>query len=139
MILDLSVVAKNGFFSGPALSGHAGVFEEETLNAFMALGKPAWKEARSVITRLLSSNEPALKDNAALRASALVPQSSARMHLPAKIGDYTDFYSSREHATNVGIMFRGKENALMPNWFFFFFRLFLFLFLIFNFFIVLFF
>lgn len=47
---------------------------------------------------------------------ALVPQSSAAMHLPATIGDYTDFYSSIHHATNVGIMFRGKDNALMPNW-----------------------
>ena len=47
---------------------------------------------------------------------ALVPQSSATMHLPAEIGDYTDFYSSLDHATNVGTMFRGKENALMPNW-----------------------
>ncbi|KFQ85370.1 Fumarylacetoacetase, partial [Phoenicopterus ruber ruber] len=47
---------------------------------------------------------------------AFVPQASATMHLPARIGDYTDFYSSRQHATNVGIMFRGKENALMPNW-----------------------
>lgn len=47
---------------------------------------------------------------------ALVPQNSATMHLPAEIGDYTDFYSSLDHATNVGTMFRGKENALMPNW-----------------------
>lgn len=47
---------------------------------------------------------------------AFFPQKSATMHLPAEIGDYTDFYSSIEHATNVGIMFRGKDNALMPNW-----------------------
>lgn len=47
---------------------------------------------------------------------AFVTQSDATMHLPAKIGDYTDFYSSIHHATNVGIMFRSKENALMPNW-----------------------
>ncbi|NWJ09967.1 FAAA Fumarylacetoacetase, partial [Crypturellus undulatus] len=50
------------------------------------------------------------------RFRAFVPQAAATMHLPAEIGDYTDFYSSRQHATNVGIMFRGKENALMPNW-----------------------
>lgn len=48
--------------------------------------------------------------------STFVKQNEAIMHLPAKIGDYTDFYSSIYHATNVGIMFRGKENALMPNW-----------------------
>lgn len=45
-----------------------------------------------------------------------MPMRSVTMHLPAKIGDYTDFYSSREHATNVGTMFRGKDNALQPNW-----------------------
>jgi len=57
-----------------------------------------------------------LKGNAELRKAALRPMSEIAMHMPAEIGDYTDFYSSREHATNVGIMFRGKENALQPNW-----------------------
>jgi len=57
-----------------------------------------------------------LRDNAGLRTSVLVPQSEATMHLPAEIGDYTDFYSSREHATNVGTMLRGADKALMPNW-----------------------
>ena len=57
-----------------------------------------------------------LRDNEALRAKALVPQSQAIMEMPASIGDYTDFYASREHATNVGTMFRGPEDALMPNW-----------------------
>merc|ERR1712083_267359 len=51
-----------------------------------------------------------------LRNTALVSQDQVKMHLPASIGDYTDFYSSLDHATNVGTMFRGKENALMPNW-----------------------
>ena len=51
-----------------------------------------------------------------MKFSAFVNQSEATLHLPAKIGDYTDFYSSIHHATNVGVMFRGKENALMPNW-----------------------
>src|SRR5205085_5452470 len=53
---------------------------------------------------------------AVLRHAALLPQRDVQMLLPCAIGDYTDFYSSREHATNVGTMFRGKENALMPNW-----------------------
>jgi fumarylacetoacetase len=57
-----------------------------------------------------------LRDNTDLRKRALIPASEVTMHLPAEIGDYTDFYSSREHATNVGTMFRGPENALMPNW-----------------------
>ena len=74
----------------------------------MGLGKAAWSEARASLTQLLASDEPTLRDNAELRKAAFVPLSAVRMHLPANIGDYTDFYSSRDHATNVGIMFRGK-------------------------------
>ncbi|XP_069622586.1 fumarylacetoacetase isoform X1 [Ranitomeya imitator] len=113
-ILDLSVIKH--LFNGPFLSGHQNVFFEATLNSFMALGRSAWREARQTIHQLLSATEPTLRDSKELRARAFVPQSLAKLHLPANIGDYTDFYSSRDHATNVGIMFRGKENALMPNW-----------------------
>lgn len=74
----------------------------------MGLGRPAWKEARATLTHLLSKEEPTLRDNADLRSGAFVSMASVKMHLPAQIGDYTDFYSSRDHATNVGIMFRGK-------------------------------
>nr|DBA31850.1 TPA: hypothetical protein GDO54_007619 [Pyxicephalus adspersus] len=109
-ILDLSVIRH--LFIGPHLSAH----QAPTLNRFMALGHDAWKEARQVLQKLLAASEPTLRDNKELRARAFVPQSKAKLHLPAHIGDYTDFYSSRDHATNVGIMFRGKENALMPNW-----------------------
>ncbi|KAL3211243.1 hypothetical protein MRX96_036584 [Rhipicephalus microplus] len=113
-ILDLTVVKH--FFTGPHLKQSQHVFEQKTLNEFMALGRPAWVEARQVIQKLLSKNEPVLKDDIALKAKALVPMSQATMHLPAQIGDYTDFYSSMNHATNVGIMFRGKDNPLLPNW-----------------------
>uniref|UniRef100_A0A674PIT8 Fumarylacetoacetase n=1 Tax=Takifugu rubripes TaxID=31033 RepID=A0A674PIT8_TAKRU len=89
---------------------------QPTLNAFMALGYEAWQEARKTLQMLLSANESTLRDDVSLRSSAFVNQSVATMHLPANIGDYTDFYSSKDHATNVGIMFRGKDNALMPNW-----------------------
>src|SRR5262249_3126104 len=57
-----------------------------------------------------------LRDNTELRERALLPLSAVTLHLPVAIGDYTDFYSSKEHARNVGIMFRGEANALMPNW-----------------------
>ena len=114
-ILDLAVLRQNGFFETPHLKGQD-VFSRSSLNAFMALGRPAWREARSIITRLLRIDEPALRDRYDLRAQALLPMADAQLHLPVEIGDYTDFYASREHATNVGIMFRGKENALMPNW-----------------------
>ena len=90
--------------------------EQPTLNQFMSLGHQAWKETRARLLELLSASCATLRDNEVLRASALIPRSACQMHLPAQIGDYTDFYSSRQHATNVGVMFRGKDNALMPNW-----------------------
>ncbi|XP_033845906.2 fumarylacetoacetase [Periophthalmus magnuspinnatus] len=113
-ILILSVI--KSLFQGPVMSKHQDVFEQETLNAFMSLGYEAWRETRRTLQTLLSANHSTLRDDCDLQARAFIPQSTAIMHLPAHIGDYTDFYSSRDHATNVGIMFRGKENALMPNW-----------------------
>lgn len=83
----------------------------------MALGRSAWKEARTTLTDLLSSSNATLRDNGSLRSLALIPFSDVTMHLPSHIGDYTDFYASREHATNIGSMWRGKDNALMPNWY----------------------
>jgi fumarylacetoacetase len=86
----------------------------------MALGEAAWSEARARLIELLREDaRPGageLRDNPALREAAMHSITGVRLHLPAQIGDYTDFYSSREHATNVGVMFRGKDNALMPNW-----------------------
>ena len=114
-VLDLAVLAEKGLLSGGDLDDGS-VFREPTLNALMALGRPAWTAARTTLTRLLRDDEPTLRDNVALRDAALHKQSAVEMVLPAAIGDYTDFYSSREHATNIGIMLRGKDNALQPNW-----------------------
>ncbi len=114
-VLDLSVLEDKGLFTGPELSG-TDVFHEPVLNPFMAMGRSAWREARVRITELLRADEPTMRDDAALRDAALLPTSSVEMLLPARIDDYTDFYSSREHATNVGTMFRGPDNALQPNW-----------------------
>jgi fumarylacetoacetase len=108
-VLDLSVLADRGLLAGTA-------FHELTLNAFMALGRPAWREARQSLTRLLRHDEPTLRDDSGLRDAAFHPMTGVEMLLPATIGDYTDFYSSREHATNVGTMFRGPDNALQENW-----------------------
>lgn len=113
-ILDLSVIKH--LFTGPVLTKHQHVFDETTLNSFMGLGQAAWKEARASLQNLLSASQARLRDDKELRQRAFTSQASATMHLPATIGDYTDFYSSLQHATNVGIMFRGKENALLPNW-----------------------
>lgn len=113
-ILDLSAV--KSLFTGAVLTKQQHVFDQPTLNAFMGLGRPAWQEARGTLKRILSANEPVLRDDAKLREAAFVPQSQATMHMPARIGDYTDFYSSKSHAFNVGTMFRGPDNALLPNW-----------------------
>jgi fumarylacetoacetase len=114
-VLDLSVLAERGLLNGRSL-GNGDALRQPTLNAFMALGKPAWREARSRLIQLLRADEPTLRDDSAVRKAAFHPRSKIEMLLPAAIGDYTDFYSSREHATNVGVMFRGPDNALQPNW-----------------------
>ncbi len=114
-VLDLSVLAERGLLSGRAL-GDGDAFRQPTLNAFMALGRPAWREARARLTRFLRVSDSTIRDNGPLRLAALHPMASVEMLLPATIGDYTDFYSSREHATNVGTMFRGPDNALQENW-----------------------
>jgi len=114
-VLDLSIIADAGFFGGE-LAHHSRVFHQSSLNEFMALGRPAWREARASLMKLLSADEPALRDHPELRYKAFSPISECVLYLPATIGDYTDFYSSKEHASNIGTMWRGKDNALMPNW-----------------------
>ncbi|MGN8546433.1 fumarylacetoacetase [Bradyrhizobium sp. 13971] len=96
--------------------GPLGVFSQPSLNAFMALGPKVWSATRARISELLRSDHPELRDNRELRARALVPVADVRLHMPFAVSGYTDFYSSKEHATNVGVMFRGKDNALQPNW-----------------------
>jgi len=115
-ILVLGVLVDAGLFDGPLMKDKAACLKESTLNSFMALGRPAWNETRATITRLLSVECPVIRDNAEVRAKALVPQASVTMELPAAIGDYTDFYCSKDHAMNCGIIFRGKDNPLFPNW-----------------------
>ncbi len=113
-VLDLSVIHTTGLFR--QLGSWTNCFCKDTLNEFMGMGPKNWNAARQAITELLKAGNATLRDNTALRAKALVPQSQVTMEMPCIIGDYTDFYASREHATNVGTMFRGPENALMPNW-----------------------
>jgi fumarylacetoacetase len=96
--------------------GPLGVFSQPSLNAFMALGPKVWSATRARISELLRSDHPELRDNRELRARALVPMADVRLYMPFAVSGYTDFYSSKEHATNVGVMFRGKDNALQPNW-----------------------
>jgi len=115
LIADLSVLEELGHFRSPEFQGRK-PFSEDSLNGFLALGRPAWRKARAVLERLLSSKTPILRDNARLRARIFHSQEKVTMKLPVRIGNYTDFYSSYHHAHNVGTMLRGPENALMPNW-----------------------
>jgi fumarylacetoacetase len=117
-VLDLALLEEHGFFKDVAGFAPASrsIFAQPTLNAFMALGRPTWQAVRTRLVELLQEDNPTLRDDAVLRDQVFHPISAVTLHLPADIGDYTDFYSSREHASNVGTMFRGPENALMPNW-----------------------
>src|SRR6266446_3608308 len=112
-IVDLSVLEEKGHFD---FAQDRQLFLQDSLNAFLALGRPAWRKTREVLQHLLSTDTPILRDDAALRERVFHQQRDVTMQLPARIGDYTDFYSSYHHAHNVGTMLRGPENALMPNW-----------------------
>jgi fumarylacetoacetase len=112
-VADLSVLEEKGHFD---FAQDRQLFSQDSLNAFLALGRPAWRKTRKVLQHLLSAETPTLRDDAALRERVFHRQHDVTMQLPARIGDYTDFYSSYYHAHNVGTMLRGPENALMPNW-----------------------
>jgi len=111
-VLDLWQLAQDCRFD----VAEPAVFAASQLNPFMALGPKAWSSTRARISQLLRHDEPELRDNEELRKRALVPMADVRLHMPFAVAGYTDFYSSKEHATNVGVMFRGKDNALQPNW-----------------------
>ncbi|EEA01955.1 fumarylacetoacetase [Burkholderia sp. H160] len=111
-IVDLAALQAAGLLSAPAQN----VFARDALNDFIALGRDAWRSVRIQLSQLLARDTATLRDDAALRAKSLVSQADARLHLPVQIPGYTDFYSSKEHATNVGAMFRDPKNALLPNW-----------------------
>lgn len=114
-VLDLAILQEEGMFDHPALED-ARPFSDSSLNAFMALGPSVWSAAREQIHSLLRADTPELRDEPSLRERALHSRSEITLQMPVEVGDYTDFYSSEQHATNVGTMFRGPENALQPNW-----------------------
>ncbi len=112
--IDLSALHQLGYLDGIVLPED--VFLQDTLNDFITLGRPVWRQVRNKIAEIFDEKNDILKNNAEHREQILFPIEEVQMLLPVFIQDYTDFYSSMEHAMNVGIMFRGKENALMPNW-----------------------
>ncbi|NAS30857.1 fumarylacetoacetase [Flavobacteriaceae bacterium R38] len=112
--IDLGALHQLGYFEGIPLTDD--IFLQDSLNDFISDGKKTWRLVRNRIGDIFDIENPALRDNENHRNIALFTLNEIEMQLPVQIGDYTDFYSSKEHATNVGTMFRGADNALMPNW-----------------------
>jgi fumarylacetoacetase len=112
-ILDLALLENEGLLPRRACGS---LFNRPSLNGFMSMGQAVWHETRSRIAALLDRDNPELRDNASIRNAVLVPQAEATLAMPIEVRGYTDFYSSKEHATNVGSMFRDPKNALLPNW-----------------------
>jgi fumarylacetoacetase len=113
LVLDLSVLEQAGLLE--PVPGER-LFNRPTLNAFIERGPDVWRRARATVSDLLRAENTRLRDDAPLRARAFTSQAAAKMLLPLSIPGYTDFYSSKEHATNVGSMFRDPAHALLPNW-----------------------
>lgn len=112
-VLDLNVLQKAGYFKDFIIPND--VFQSEFLNPFIALGKPVTNDLRLKIQKLLLEGSP-LQSDESTRTQAFKLIDKVTMRMPVKVESYTDFYSSIEHATNVGTMFRDPENALLPNW-----------------------
>ncbi len=112
--IDLYAMAKLGYFEGMGINKK--VFRRETLNDFIALGQPAWRAVRNRISDLFEKDNTNIRENIEAKSKILIPLDKVKMLMPVEVGDYTDFYSSIEHATNVGKMFRDPDNALLPNW-----------------------
>jgi len=113
-ILDIKTLFVLGYLEN--LSFELTDFDTDCLNNLMKKGKKGTRELRNRISKLLDTRQDDLQKNEHHVGQVLIPVEQAEMCMPVKIGDYTDFYSSREHATNVGMMFRDPANALLPNW-----------------------
>ncbi|MEK6154293.1 fumarylacetoacetase [Flavobacteriaceae bacterium 3-367] len=112
--IDLGALHQLGYFKDIPLTDD--IFLQDTLNDFISDGKKTWRLVRNRISEIFDSNNPELKTNEEHKKIVLFTLDEIEMQLPVQIGDYTDFYSSKEHATNIGTMFRDPKNALMPNW-----------------------
>ncbi len=110
-IIDLFVLE-----SADLLDINRSVFEEEYLNSFIGLGKPVTNLIRKKLIDILCDQNSILKKDEHFFKKVFKKQSAVKMLMPVKVGDYTDFYSSIDHATNIGTMIRDPKNALMPNW-----------------------
>ena len=112
--IDMGALQQLGYFNGIDLTDD--MFMQDTLNDFISDGKKTWRLVRNRLAEIFDENNSSLRDNKKQRDVVIFKMDDIEMQLPVQIGDYTDFYSSKEHATNVGKMFRDPENALLPNW-----------------------
>jgi fumarylacetoacetase len=112
--IDMGALQQLGYFDGIDLTDD--LFLQDTLNEFISDGKKTWRQVRNRLSDIFLETNETLRDNPKHRELVIFHISEVEMQLPVQIGDYTDFYSSKEHATNVGKMFRDPENALLPNW-----------------------
>lgn len=112
--VDLGALQQLNYFEGIELTDD--MFMQDTLNDFISDGKKTWRLVRNRIADIFDNDNPTLRDNKEHRKIIIFNIADVEMQLPVLIGDYTDFYSSKEHATNVGMMFRDPANALLPNW-----------------------
>lgn len=112
--LDLAYLQEHGYLDGLGLP--LNIFNQPVLNDFLSLGRKKGREVRQRISELLRVDNKTLQTHSTDRAKALIPLATVQMRMPVRIPNYTDFYSSEEHATNVGSMFRDPKNALLPNW-----------------------
>lgn len=113
-VLDLAILNKLGFLENLKIDNS--VFTNQYLNDFIALGKQTTRAVRERVSNLLNKDTAELRDNKEIQAKVLHKISNVQMQMPVKVGDYTDFYSSIDHATNIGAMIRDPNNALFPNW-----------------------
>ena len=112
-VVDLAALEANGYLK---IEEGETFFNQSTLNKFIESGKANWSKVRAELQNLLAEHNAELRDNQALRDQVFFKQADVKLHLPVHVPGYTDFYSSKEHATNVGCMFRDPKNALLPNW-----------------------
>jgi len=112
--IDLGALHQLGYFDGIELTDD--IFLQDSLNDFISDGKKTWRLVRNRISNIFLEGNPSLRDHQEHRSQVLFTLDEIEMQLPVDVGDYTDFYASKEHATNVGSLFRDPENALLPNW-----------------------
>ena len=113
MAIDLNALYQLGYFDGIELTDD--IFLQNTLNAFISSGRGISRAVRNRIASIFDATNVELQNNEQHKKQVIYAIDQVEMQLPVQIGDYTDFYSSKEHATNVGAMFRDPDNALLPN------------------------